>query len=102
MTKVKSKAITELNVARFVEKLNERVRQVEENEDHEWVSRHGYLYNFRYHFDDGQFVVYDAFGMLDLFSDMDLARPIIDELCEKNGWYAEPVSCSCDFAFGEV
>jgi len=102
MTQVKSKAITELNVARFVKELNERVHQLEENYDYEWVSRRGYLYNFQYRFDDDQFVVYDAFGMLDMFSDMDLARPVIDELCEKNGWYAEPVSGSCDFAFGEV
>ena len=101
MAKANFRPITGGNVARFVEKLNARCHK-EFDTDEDWLRKYGRLYNFQYRFDDGQFVVYDAFGMLDMFSDNDLARPIIDEMCEKNGWYAEPVSCSADFTFGEA
>ena len=97
MNKVKFKPITAKNIIRFVEELNERVKK------EDLVGMYGTpLYWFQYRVEPEQIVVYDNMGQLDMFDEHDLVRPIIDEMCEKRGWYAEPVSCCCDFTFGEA
>lgn len=106
-----TKSINEKNVAKFVDELNRQVDEKIHYRDAEaeaFTKKYGKLFNFKYRVETDEndnpmeIVVYDALGMLDLFEDDSLVRPIIDRLARKNGWYVEPYSCSCDFTFGEL
>lgn len=81
-------AIDEKNVIKLVKELN---RICEKEFDS--------LYDFRYYLDGDAIVIYDNEGELDWFNDS-LARPVIEDLAERNGWYAEPYSSSANFVFG--
>ena len=96
-----AKPINEKNVAKFVDELNKICH--EKFDDELFTKKYGNLYNFTYKIlgdVPNNFLFYDEQGTFDMRDT--LARPVIDELAKKNGWYIEPCSSDWEFCFGEL
>ena len=99
--KESAKPINEKNVAKFVNELNQICH--EKFDDDLFTKKYGNLYDFVYRYVGdvpNNFLVYDEQGTFDTTSDT-LAKPIVDKLAKKNGWYIESVN-SYEFCFEKL